>query len=243
MTVPHSGSWRGGKWRLAPALIAMEAEADLLAPKRRRTSDGSIGDLAHAVRFSHHNPQESGDPDWVDALDISHDPGNGMDIHAYARAMVARRDDRLEEVISNRKIWTYARRAEGWRNYSGDNPHTLHAHFVVRDSKRHDTSAWFSSKPFFPTPGPAPLPYTPPLPNAVPTEDHDVTAYIRLNQPGHAHHGRVEAIGDFHRRHIGSTEELSLLKFLGAKIVDVSPREWNLFTTNRLPINSSGTRA
>ncbi len=150
MTVPGKG------WKLAPALIALEAEADRLAPERRRTSDGSIGDAAHAARKSNHNP----DGGYVDALDISHDPENGMDIHAHVRAWVARLDPRLEEVISNGRIWTYERRAEGWRPYKGQNMHTLHAHITVKNSHRFDESPWFAGVPAFPT-KPIPPPYTP----------------------------------------------------------------------------------
>lgn len=231
MPVPHSGKG----WRLAPALIAMEAEADRIAPRRRRTSDGSIGDQAHAARKSHHNP----DGGYVDALDISHDPANGMDVHAHARAMIARQDPRLEEVISNRQIWTWARRAEGWRRYTGANGHTIHAHFVVKNSHRNDTSPWFKSGLPFPT-KPVPPPYTPP---PAPTEDTDVTAYIRLNKPGHALHGRIEAVGDFHRRHIATKGELDLLTFLGAKIQNVDPAGWNNLTANKAVVDSKGARA
>lgn len=153
MTVPH----RGRGWQLAPALIALEAEADRIAPRRRRTSDGSIGDRAHTNRRSNHNP----DGGFVDAFDLSHDPAGGMDAHAHVRAWVARQDPRLEEVISNRRIWTWARRSEGWRPYTGANPHTLHAHITVKNSHRHDMSPWFTSVPLLPT-KPTPPPYTPP---------------------------------------------------------------------------------
>lgn len=161
MTVPHSGTWPGGRWKLAPCLVAMEAEADRIAPRRRRTSDGSIGDQAHAVRRSDHNPDEEGVTDWVDALDISHDPANGMDIHAHARTIAARRDPRIDYIISNRRIWSRANPT--WRTYKGDNPHTLHAHFSVVDAGRGDTSPWFNAVPLFPT-GPTPPPYNPPGP-------------------------------------------------------------------------------
>lgn len=157
MGVPKTGTWRGGRWALAPTLVRLEAEANSVAPRRRRSSDGSIGDAAHRNRKSNHNPQEAGALDYVDALDISHDPANGMDIHARVRQWVAAKDDRLDEVISNRQIWTYARRSEGWRRYTGDNGHTIHAHITVRDSHRHSTRPWFSGAIAFPTPGPPPF--------------------------------------------------------------------------------------
>lgn len=148
MGVPKSGVIRGERWMLAPSLTAMEAQADLLAPRRRRSSDGSIGDAAHAARKSDHNPDEEGPVDIVDALDISHDPAGGMDIHARARTIAARRDARIDYIISNNMIWSHDK---GWKPYTGSNPHTLHAHFSVKDSGRFDTSPWFNSVVNFPT--------------------------------------------------------------------------------------------
>jgi hypothetical protein len=164
MTVPHSGTWSGGRWKLAPCLVAMEAEADRLAPRRRRTSDGSIGDHAHAVRRSDHNPDEEGNPDWVDALDLSHDPANGYDAHAHAR-QVARNvvngiEDRVSYIISDWEIFSEKNGVWKWRPYSGANGHTIHAHYSVNDQHRQDTSPWFSSVP--PFPAPTPPPYSPP---------------------------------------------------------------------------------
>lgn len=34
----------------------------------------------------------------------------------------------VNTVIWNRRIWTWARRSEGWRRYTGRNPHTDHVH-------------------------------------------------------------------------------------------------------------------
>jgi len=161
----------------------MEAEADRRAPRRRTASDGSIGDQAHANRRSHHNPQGG----FVDALDITHDPANGMDIHAHARAMVARQDPRLDEVISNWLIWNWERRREGWRRYRGPNGHVTHGHFVVRDGYRNDTSPWFGSVVPFPSkPVSRPAPQVqgpPPFQPTIDTEDDDM-AYLRDDQSG-----------------------------------------------------------
>ncbi len=35
---------------------------------------------------------------------------------------------RVEYIIWDRKIWSVARKAEGWRRYRGPNPHTDHVH-------------------------------------------------------------------------------------------------------------------
>ena len=150
MTV-HEGVRNGERWRLAPSLVAMEAEADRLAPKRSTASDGSIGDAAHAARKSDHNPQEAGAVDWVDALDITHDPARGMDIHARLRD-VARRVQRGEErrvdyLISNGQIFSLKGGAWAWRPYGGSNPHRAHGHVSIKDTGRTDTSPWFTTTP------------------------------------------------------------------------------------------------
>ena len=118
----------GRGWSLVPSLVALEAEADRLAPGRRRVSDGSIGDAAHADRVSDHNPSGG----WVHAIDLTDDPKGGFDAHAHARRVVARKDRRIKYVISNRRIYGPGSRF-GWAGgpYSGANPHTAHAHFSV----------------------------------------------------------------------------------------------------------------
>jgi hypothetical protein len=116
-------------------------EANRLAPHRRRWSDGSIGDTAHASRASFHNPSGG----YVDALDLTHDPARGWDAHARARQIVRRGDSRIDHVISNRQVWSRAR--PYWRAYTGTNPHTGHAHFGVRrdSTGRTSTRAWWST--------------------------------------------------------------------------------------------------
>lgn len=189
MTVAHSGRWAGGVWKLAPCLVAMEAQADALAPKRRRSSDGSIGDHAHAVRRSDHNPDEEGVTDWVDALDITHDPAGGMDIHARLRD-IARRVQRGEEkrvsyLISNWEIFSERDGVWAWRRYTGPNGHTQHGHISVNDQNRHDTSPWFTTT--------APTP-APPRPSATPApaqENDDMGMWFRITNDGGEHSGKV----------------------------------------------------
>lgn len=132
---------------IARACTAALQQASSLWPKRRRSSDGTIGDQAHRARRSWHNPSKpdgTPDPDGVVyAFDLSHDPANGCDAHALVRAAVARRDRRVLQAISDRRIWTKARAAEGWRPYSGQNPHTKHAHVTVDPRFADDTSPWW----------------------------------------------------------------------------------------------------
>lgn len=132
-------------WRLARSLEVLRAEFNALAPDRSKASDGTKGDPAHAARASRHNPNNAG---VVCALDITHDPDNGCDVHAIARRLVQNPHPDLEYVISNGQV---ARRTTGWvwSRYTGANPHTLHAHFAVGrgpDSEPtgpyDDTSPW-----------------------------------------------------------------------------------------------------
>lgn len=155
-------------WYSAPSLRALRREADALAPGRSKISDGTIGDAAHSARTSDHNPKPDGrGGQVVDAVDITHDPGAGMDIHTCLRDIAARGDERVKYLISDGEIWnppstawaTYRRlRAEGhsrlraaamalpgWRRYSGSNSHHKHGHVSVKatDAARNDTSPWF----------------------------------------------------------------------------------------------------
>lgn len=151
----------GRGWSLAPSLVALEAEADRVAPGRRRVSDGSIGDAAHADRVSDHNPSGG----WVHAIDLTDDPRGGFDAHAMAQRVIARRDPRIKYIISNRRIYGPGSRY-GWAGgpYTGANPHTAHAHFSVLPTSvgRFDVSPWFGVS------APAPKP---PNPTTDPVED------------------------------------------------------------------------
>ena len=161
MTV-HAG--RG--WRLAPSLIALEAEANRLAPRRSQASDGSIGDSAHRHRKSDHNPSGG----IVHAIDLTADPRGGFDAHAHGRAIAARRDPRVAYLISNRQIWEPA---TGWRRYDGENPHTKHLHVSIAHSRsaENDTSTWLPWAGAGTAPVPPGTPSTQPTPIPTPTPD------------------------------------------------------------------------
>lgn len=146
----------GRGWHLAPCLVAMEDEADRLAPNRNRKADGSIGDQAHQSRTSDHNPSDG----YVHALDLTHDPAGGFDCNARVAQIVRRQDPRIKYIIFNRQVWrsykTASHHPEPWTPapYGGSNPHTFHAHFSVigSDRARHDTSSWWPTHT--PTPPP-----------------------------------------------------------------------------------------
>lgn len=152
-------------WRLAHAIAQLRAEANEANPGRDRTSDGTIGDAAHATRTSDHNPfilvagwgiVRAWDGD-VDGLDL---PGT------FERMRQAAAGGRLPQLtgggylILNRRItrpdWS------GWNVYTGSNPHTGHGHTSVsRDLAGFDSRTRWGV--FTPPPVPVPV-VIPPVP-------------------------------------------------------------------------------
>lgn len=143
-------------WILVPCLEALRAEVNRLAPGRDKTSDGTIGDTAHQGRTSDHNDDEIGNVPIRDAdaehevhaldLDVNlNEPGLTMEDvvqHIVGRCRSGA-EKRLRYVIYNRRIWEAS---NGWKQrvYTGDSPHTEHAHFSAsyETSREADTSSW-----------------------------------------------------------------------------------------------------
>jgi hypothetical protein len=154
-------------WRLARSLGALRSEVDAFAPKRSKASDGTLGDPAHADRDSRHNPNRYG---VVTALDLTHDPAGGCDIHAIARRLVRDPHPELAYVISNGEV---AKRRTGfqWEQYYGANPHDKHAHFAVGDGPDSDPLPPYDSLLSWgvslPAPTPTPEPIAPPEDDAM----------------------------------------------------------------------------
>lgn len=127
-------------WRVARSLDTLLAEINAAAPNRSKISDGSIGDAAHASRTSDHNPWISvAGIGIVRARDFTHDPANGCDGYDLAPALanLLRRHPALGTgayVIWQRRIISADRLSEGWRPYSGSNPHDHHVHISVTTS-------------------------------------------------------------------------------------------------------------
>lgn len=144
--------------RKAQSLEVLAKQLDTLFPNRMKP-DGWIGDAAHAARKSDHNPNAAG---VVQALDVSHDPANGLDGGSLADKLLASRDPRIKYVISNGRIG--ASYATGgampytWRPYTGANSHHAHFHVSVKDeaSFYDDPSAWVLGSVLVPEPLPRP---------------------------------------------------------------------------------------
>ena len=143
-------------WILVPCLVTLRSEFNALSPGRDKASDGSIGDVAHAQSSSDHNPDETGSTPTEDAdslnevhaIDVDRDlRRSGWTMEKAVEIIVVRhrqgRDNRLQNVIYNRRIWS---RSWGWtaRRYTGANAHTQHAHFSARytTAQERDTRPW-----------------------------------------------------------------------------------------------------
>lgn len=119
-------------WRVAESLVQLRKQIDVSAPQRNKSSDGTIGDTHHASRSSDHNPWvKFNGMGIVTALDITHDPHNGVDCHKLANALKQSADARLKYIIWCEQIWNPDKSAH-WRKYTGANPHTKHMHISVR---------------------------------------------------------------------------------------------------------------
>lgn len=117
-------------WRNCNASMRLVEAVNAKWPNRDKTSDGTIGDAAHATRASDHNP-------WVivngvgvvRARDIDKDGIDAAWLAEELRKLGAAGDPRLAGggyVIFNRRITSpdFSR----WNVYNGSNPHTSHIH-------------------------------------------------------------------------------------------------------------------
>lgn len=135
-------------WVVDRGILRLRDQIDAAWPQRSRASDGTIGDPAHQARTSDHNPESPpppGNPDQqVDALDITHDPVHGPDLAELTEAIRLSKDPRVKYVIYTRRIYSGSTGTQpwAWRPYSGDDPHTNHAHVSVVDNPHDQIQDW-----------------------------------------------------------------------------------------------------
>ncbi|ALQ51724.1 hypothetical protein [Nitrosomonas ureae] len=129
-------------WRVADSLKILREQINQIAPNRSVSSDGTIGDAAHASRKSDHNPWivENG-IGVVTALDVTHDPMHGCDAQRLVDSLVSSKDSRVKYIIYNRKIISSTFKPWEWRPYEGVNPHIKHCHISVNGEKEKYDSA------------------------------------------------------------------------------------------------------
>ena len=99
-------------------------------PSRDKTSDGWLGDSAHASRVSDHNP--AAPSGVVRAIDIDRDLSGRAkpDVMPYLADSIrecAKTDKRIAYVIFDGKIAS-SKKSWAWRPYSGINAHRHHCH-------------------------------------------------------------------------------------------------------------------
>ena len=126
-------------WHLAPSLAQLRREINTRWPSRDKTSDGSVGDLAHASRASDHNPNSRSS---VNAIDIDED---GIDAWGLVALLIT--DPRVYYVIYEGRIW---QRKYGFapRPYTGINAHRQHVHVSIIQSvaAEQNTTPWGVAK-------------------------------------------------------------------------------------------------
>ncbi|MFA5951483.1 MAG: peptidoglycan-binding domain-containing protein [Hyphomicrobium sp.] len=125
-------------WRVANSLDKLRSQVNAAWPKRNKSSDGTIGDAAHASRSSDHNPWvKDGKTGVVTGMDITNDPARGPVSNDLAEALRASRDPRIKYIISNARICSGDAGPSpwAWRPYSGTNAHRKHVHLSVKPEK------------------------------------------------------------------------------------------------------------
>lgn len=112
---------------LAPCLDKLGDEVDARWPHRSRSSDGWLGDPAHAARKSDHNPDARG---IVHARDITTAANRqGRRIRRVVKQACIG-DERVWYVITNGYIYS---KTHNWKRqkYTGPNAHKTHIHISV----------------------------------------------------------------------------------------------------------------
>ena len=121
--------------KATPAAIAVLRQATALRPKRKKASDGLLPSAAHIKQ------SPTSDHNTGLAVDITHDPENGIDCVDIFQKL--KEDKRVKYLIFQGKIWSAERAKEGNRKYTGSNQHTKHLHISINDGMGNDTSPWF----------------------------------------------------------------------------------------------------
>lgn len=126
-------------WRLATSLIKLREQINAEFPNRDKSSDGSIGDPAHSARKSDHNPNPAG---VVCAIDIDEDLNGDRTLEQVVTAIRASRDKRVKYIIYEGRITVQGNDLQSWKQYSGPNSHSHHAHISVVSDLADSAEDW-----------------------------------------------------------------------------------------------------
>jgi hypothetical protein len=141
-------------WVLTKGMANLRKQTDARFPGRDKTSDGSIGDLAHQLESSSgHNPDLTGNAEWRDgdklnevrAIDIDADL-HGGDVSAQEYVDHLRRlagvSSVIRYIIYDRKIY-HVDNGFAPAAYTGPSPHTEHIHVSGARSQASDENTDF----------------------------------------------------------------------------------------------------
>jgi len=121
--------------KATPAAIAVLRQATALKPKRKKVSDGLLPSAAHI------NQNPDSDHNTGLAVDLTHDPENGIDCVDIFEKL--KEDKRVKYLIFQGKIWSKEKSKLGNRRYTGSNSHNKHLHISIESTMGADTSPWF----------------------------------------------------------------------------------------------------
>lgn len=124
------------KPKLSKAGEKLRSQINRAYPDRDKTSDGWIGNAAHSLRPSDHNPSQP--LGIVRAIDIDRDLSGGAkpDLMPYLADQIrvcAKKDKRIKYIIFERRIAS-AKSLWRWRTYRGINPHVKHCHVSFNET-------------------------------------------------------------------------------------------------------------
>ena len=121
--------------KATPAAIAVLRQATAIKPSRKKASDGLLPSAAHI------NQNPDSDHNTGYAVDLTHDPINGIDCKDIFEKL--KEDKRVKYLIFQGNIWSKEKAKQGNRIYTGSNKHTKHLHISINDGMGNDTSPWF----------------------------------------------------------------------------------------------------
>ena len=115
-----------------PAAVALLRQANALAPRRNKASDGLLPSAAHVKQ----NPNSDHNSGF--AVDLTHDPKSGMDCRIIFEEL--KKDERVKYLIFDGLIWMANR---GLSDYTGKNKHEKHLHVSIKEDCGNQTRDWF----------------------------------------------------------------------------------------------------
>src|SRR4051794_22225836 len=101
-------------WRKAKSLDTLLQQVNEMYPGRDKSSDGSIGDLAHSARKSDHNPNKAG---VVTAIDIDADLSDTQKVSVLVGKLRNSRDPRIKYIIYSGQITVAGTELQKWKQY------------------------------------------------------------------------------------------------------------------------------